>query len=64
MAPSRIEVDFTNLQKEVSNCEQALDKLIKVKKMMSANATEINKINKKLHQNPVALGVHVGFENL
>lgn len=55
MAPSRIEVDFAKLQKEVSNCEQALDKLIKVKKMMSANATEINKINKKLHQNPVAI---------
>ncbi|PMB39153.1 beta-ketoacyl synthase, partial [Fischerella thermalis CCMEE 5319] len=55
MAPSRIEVDFTKLQKEVSNCEQTLEKLIKVKKMMSANATEINKINKKLHQNPVAI---------
>ncbi|WP_315790680.1 SDR family NAD(P)-dependent oxidoreductase [Fischerella sp. JS2] len=55
MDTSRIEVDFEQLQKEVSNCEQALDKLIKVKKMMSANATEINKINKKLHQNPIAI---------
>ncbi|MER3491473.1 MAG: beta-ketoacyl synthase [Mastigocladus sp. ERB_26_2] len=55
MAPSRIEVDFEQLQKEVSNCEQAVDKLIKVKKMMSANATETNKINKKLHQTPVAI---------
>ncbi|MFB2769942.1 SDR family NAD(P)-dependent oxidoreductase [Pelatocladus sp. BLCC-F211] len=55
MAASRIEVDFAQLQKEVSNCEQALHKLIKVKKMMSANATETHKINRKLQQNPVAI---------
>ncbi len=55
MAASRIEVDFAQLQKEVSNCEQALHKLIKVKKMMSANATQTHNINKKLQQNPVAI---------
>jgi acyl transferase domain-containing protein len=55
MATSNIEVDFAQLQQEVSNCEQTLHKLIKVKKMMSANATETNKINKKLHQTPVAI---------
>jgi acyl transferase domain-containing protein len=55
MAASRIEVDFAQLQKEVSNCEKALHKLIQVKKMMSANATETHKINRRLQQNPVAI---------
>ncbi|KOP27373.1 beta-ketoacyl synthase [Hapalosiphon sp. MRB220] len=55
MAASRIEVDFAQLQQEVSNCEQALHKLIQVKKMMSANATETHNINRKLQQNPVAI---------
>ncbi|MCP6761474.1 MAG: SDR family NAD(P)-dependent oxidoreductase [Fischerella sp. CENA71] len=55
MAASRIEVDFAQLQQEVSNCEQTLHKLIKVKKMMSANATETHNINRKLQQNPVAI---------
>jgi|GEM_PF-280487 acyl transferase domain-containing protein/acyl carrier protein len=52
---SRIEAALAQLQDEVSNCQSYLLKLIQVKKMMSAQATETNKINTQLQQTPIAI---------
>ncbi|RUR83064.1 type I polyketide synthase [Chlorogloeopsis fritschii PCC 9212] len=60
MTASWIEATLAQLQDEVSNCEKALHKLIKVKKnmsaqAMSAQATETKKINRRLQHTPVAI---------
>jgi acyl transferase domain-containing protein len=56
MTASRIEAALSQLQAEISNCEKALHKLIKVKKIMSAQkTTETSKLNRRLQDTPVAI---------
>ncbi len=55
MAASIIAAALAQLYKEVSNCEQALIKLIKAKKNMSETAMITSTINRQLSQNNIAI---------
>ncbi|AFY46195.1 polyketide-type polyunsaturated fatty acid synthase PfaA [Nostoc sp. PCC 7524] len=55
MAASRIEVGLAQLQDEVSNCENALLKLIKVKKTMVDNTPLTNTKNTYIQHNEMAI---------
>ncbi|MHC5852523.1 SDR family NAD(P)-dependent oxidoreductase [Nostoc sp.] len=55
MAASRIEAVLAQLQEEVSNCEQALLKLIQVKKVMVENAPLTSKINPQRQKTDIAI---------
>ncbi|WP_016952040.1 type I polyketide synthase [Anabaena sp. PCC 7108] len=55
MAACQFEAAFAQLQSEISNCEKALLKLIKVKKNMHTNKNNLSQINAKLQQTNVAI---------
>nr|WP_241993454.1 type I polyketide synthase [Trichormus variabilis] len=55
MAACQFEAAFAQLQSEISDCEKALLKLIKVKKDMPENTNNFSKINAKLRQTNVAI---------
>ncbi|MBN3905273.1 MAG: SDR family NAD(P)-dependent oxidoreductase [Nostoc sp. NMS1] len=55
MTASRIEAVLAQLQEEVSNCEQALLKLIQVKKVMVENVPLTNSVN--THQQKVDIAI-------
>jgi acyl transferase domain-containing protein/acyl carrier protein len=55
MVASSIEAALTQLQTEVSNCEEALLKLIKAKKAMSETAKIADEINKQLQKTNIAI---------
>ncbi|MBD2569653.1 type I polyketide synthase [Anabaena lutea] len=55
MAACQFEAAFAQLQSEISDCEKALLKLIKVKKYMPENTNNLSKINAKLRQTNVAI---------
>ncbi|QKQ74166.1 type I polyketide synthase [Nostoc sp. TCL240-02] len=55
MTASRIEAVLAQLQEEVSNCEQALLKLIQVKKVMVENAPLTSEINRPQQKTDIAI---------
>jgi acyl transferase domain-containing protein/acyl carrier protein len=55
MTASRIEAVLAQLQEEVSNCEQALLKLIQVKKVMVENAPLTSEINRPQQKTAIAI---------
>jgi polyketide-type polyunsaturated fatty acid synthase PfaA len=55
MAASKFEVDFAQLQSEISNCEKSVLKMITVKKNMPDTTKMKNEINAKLRTTNVAI---------
>jgi acyl transferase domain-containing protein/acyl carrier protein len=55
MAASKFEVDFAQLQSEISNCEKSVLKMITVKKNMPNTTKMKNEINAKLRTTNVAI---------
>jgi polyketide-type polyunsaturated fatty acid synthase PfaA len=55
MYTSKIANCLRQLQDELSNCEEKLNELVKVKKIMSEKSIETIKINNKLQRTPVAI---------
>ncbi len=55
MLTNKIGAALAQFHKEIEDCEQALQKLIKVKKMTSDNSVKISKTNTQLQQTPIAI---------
>ncbi len=55
MSAYSIDTALQQLKDQINNCEQAVLKVIEEKKMKSENKTSINKINRQLQHNPIAI---------
>jgi polyketide-type polyunsaturated fatty acid synthase PfaA len=61
MSASWIDTALSQLEDQINDCEQALLKFIEEKKRMSDKPMSINKMNRKLQDNPIAI---IGMANL
>jgi polyketide-type polyunsaturated fatty acid synthase PfaA len=55
MSAYSIDTALAQLKDQINNCEQAVLKVIEEKKMKSENQMSINKINRQLQHNPIAI---------
>ncbi|QLE59067.1 type I polyketide synthase [Nostoc sp. TCL26-01] len=55
MSANPIDSALAELESEINNCEKALLRCIEEKKMKSEKPMSINKINRQLQQNPIAI---------
>jgi hypothetical protein len=55
MSASWIDTALSQLGNQIDDCEQALFKVIEEKKRMSDKPMSINKINRQLQDNPIAI---------
>ncbi|AFY51101.1 polyketide-type polyunsaturated fatty acid synthase PfaA [Nostoc sp. PCC 7524] len=55
MSANSIDTALAELESQISNCEKALLRCIEEKKMQSEKPMSINKINRQLQQNPIAI---------
>lgn len=55
MSASWIDTALSQLGNQIDNCEQALFKVIEEKKRMSDKPMSVNKINRQLQDNPIAI---------
>ncbi|HIK04316.1 MAG TPA: acyltransferase domain-containing protein [Trichormus sp. M33_DOE_039] len=55
MSANSIDAALAELESQISNCEKALLRCIEGKKMNSEKSMSINKINRQLQQNPIAI---------
>jgi polyketide-type polyunsaturated fatty acid synthase PfaA len=55
MSAYSIDTALAQLKDQINNCEQAVLKVIEEKKMKSENKTSVNKINRQLQHNPIAI---------
>jgi acyl transferase domain-containing protein/acyl carrier protein/NAD(P)-dependent dehydrogenase (short-subunit alcohol dehydrogenase family) len=61
MSAYSIDAALAQLEDQIDNCEKALIRVIEEKKMSSEKSMSINKINRQLQQNPIAI---VGMASL
>ncbi|BAZ39250.1 polyketide synthase phosphopantetheine-binding HglE [Calothrix sp. NIES-4101] len=61
MSASWIDTALSQLEDQINDCEQALFNLIEEKKRMSDKPMSINKMNRQLQDNPIAI---IGMANL
>ncbi|WP_337884677.1 beta-ketoacyl synthase N-terminal-like domain-containing protein [Fischerella thermalis] len=55
MSAHSIEIALAQLEEQINNCEKAVTRFLEVKKRMSDNSMGIEKINRKLQHNPIAI---------
>jgi polyketide-type polyunsaturated fatty acid synthase PfaA len=55
MSAYSIDTALQQLKDQINNCEQAVLKVIEEKKMKSENQMSVNKINRQLQHNPIAI---------
>ncbi|MBD2605617.1 acyltransferase domain-containing protein [Scytonema hofmannii FACHB-248] len=55
MSAYSIDTALQQLKDQINNCEQAVLKVIEEKKMKSENKMSVNKINRQLQHNPIAI---------
>ncbi len=55
MSAYSIDTALAQLKDQINNCEQAVLKVIEEKKMKSENKMSVNKINRQLQHNPIAI---------
>ena len=55
MSANSIDTALAELETQINNCEKALLRCIEEKKMNSEKPMSINKINRQLQQNPIAI---------
>jgi acyl transferase domain-containing protein/acyl carrier protein len=55
MSAHSIDIALAQLEEQINDCEKALVRFIEVKKKMSDQSTPIEKINRKLQHNPIAI---------
>ncbi|MDJ0615587.1 MAG: beta-ketoacyl synthase N-terminal-like domain-containing protein [Calothrix sp. MO_192.B10] len=61
MSADWIDTALSQLEEQIDNCEQAVVRFIEDKKMKSDKSVSTDKINRKLHHNPIAI---VGMASL
>jgi acyl transferase domain-containing protein/acyl carrier protein len=55
MSAHSIEIALAQLEEQINNCEKAVTRFVEVKKRMSDNSMGIEKMNRKLQYNPIAI---------
>ncbi|MFB2768894.1 beta-ketoacyl synthase N-terminal-like domain-containing protein [Pelatocladus sp. BLCC-F211] len=55
MSAHSIEIALAQLEEQINNCEKAVVRFLEVKKRMSDKSMGIEKINRKLQHNPIAI---------
>jgi acyl transferase domain-containing protein/NAD(P)-dependent dehydrogenase (short-subunit alcohol dehydrogenase family) len=55
MSGHSIDIALAQLEEQINDCEKAVVRFIEVKKQMSNQAVKVEKINRKLQHNPIAI---------